>query len=230
MIGKGKVLAVITARGGSKGVPNKNIREVAGRPLLEWTVRAALGAPSLDRVILSSDDARIIAVAKNAGCDVPFVRPASLATDEATTLDALLHAVEEVPGYEYLVTLQPTSPLRTAEDIEGCIAACVAKDAASACSVVEVAKNPYWMFTLGEDQRMRRLLDQNPMPTRRQDLPDVYMPNGAVYVNRIDSLKDGGTLITQETVGYVMSAERSLDIDSEFDLRLCDLLLTHGSM
>ena len=89
----------------------------------------------------------------------------SLATDEATTLDALLHAVEEVPGYEYLVTLQPTSPLRTAEDIEGCIAACVAKDAASACSVVEVAKNPYWMFTLGEDQRMRRLLDQNPRIT-----------------------------------------------------------------
>ena len=118
------VLAVIPARGGSKGVPKKNIRETAGKPLLAWTTEEARKSKYIDRMILSSDDKEIIKVSEKCGLEIPFIRPMELALDESSTEDAILHAIKQVPGYEYVLVLQVTSPLRTVEDIDGCIEKC----------------------------------------------------------------------------------------------------------
>lgn len=114
-------LAIIPARGGSKGVPRKNIRNLAGKPLIAWTIEEAKKSKYINRVILSSDDNEIIEIAKNYNCEVPFVRPKNIAEDNTPGIDPVLHAIKQCPGYDYVVLLQPTSPLRTVEDIDGCI-------------------------------------------------------------------------------------------------------------
>lgn len=225
MIAGQPALGVITARGGSKGLPGKNVRPLGGRPLLAWTVAAALSTPELDRVILSTDDAEIAQAGREAGCEVPFVRPAELARDDTPSIAVVLHALEQVPGYDWVVLLQPTSPLRTAGDISACVGRCVQSGAPAACTVSAVDKSPQWMFTLEAGGRMRRLLDQGEMVLRRQDLPPVFAPNGAVYVARTGWLREARAFITPETVAQVMPKERSWDIDTEFDLWVCDALL-----
>lgn len=213
----GRVLAVIPARGGSKGVPRKNVREAGGRPLIGWTIEAARGAQSLDRVILSSDDAEIIEVAGRLGLEAPYVRPAELAGDKTPTIDVLLDALARLPGHDWVVLLQPTSPLRTAADIEGAIARCVETGAPACVSVTPAQESPYWMYTVAEAGRMQPLLPQA-AATRRQDLPPVYSLNGAVYVARAGFLQERRSFLQPETVAYVMPVERSLDIDTEADL------------
>ncbi len=225
MIAGQPALGVITARGGSKGLPGKNVRLLGGRPLVAWTVAAALAAPELDRVILSTDDAAIAQAGREAGCEVPFLRPADLARDDTPSIDVVLHALDQAPGHAWVVLLQPTSPLRTAADVSACIARCVAAGAPAACTVSAVGKSPYWMFTLEPDGRMRRLLGQGEPALRRQDLPPAYAPNGAVYVARADWLRAGRAFITPETVAHVMPPERSWDIDTELDLVVCEALL-----
>lgn len=116
-----KILAIIPARGGSKGVPRKNIRDLAGKPLIAWTIEEAKKSKYITRLILSSEDEEIIEAAKKYGCEVPFVRPIELAQDNTPGIEPVLHAIEKCPGYDYVLLLQPTSPLRTVEDIDGCI-------------------------------------------------------------------------------------------------------------
>lgn len=217
MIDSGPVLAVIPARGGSKGLPGKNIRPAGGKPLIAWTIEAARGARLVDRVVLSSDDAAIIAVAREWGCEAPFVRDARLAGDETPTIDVVLDALARLPGYPWVVLLQPTSPLRLAADIDGAIRLCAERKAPSCVSVCAVRENPWWMYRLGGDGRLAPLIP-GAIPTRRQDLPRVVAPNGAVYVARADWLARERKFITTDTVAYEMPAERSLDIDTEPDL------------
>jgi CMP-N,N'-diacetyllegionaminic acid synthase len=131
MIGERKVLGLIPARGGSKGVARKNIREVRGKPLIAWTIEEARRSIYLDRLVLSSEDTEIMEIARSFGCEVPFRRPEELAADDTPGIDPVLHALRELPGFDYVALLQPTSPLRTAEDIDGCIERCVAKRRAS---------------------------------------------------------------------------------------------------
>ena len=155
MIGNGKVLAVIPARGGSKGLPGKNILPVGGKPLIAYSIDAARACAAVDRVIVSSDDDAIIAAARACGCDVPFRRPDELATDTAASIDVILHALDQVPGYDYVVLLQPTSPLRTAADID---AACerLAGHGAQACvSVSPVEQSPYWMYHISDGGELK---------------------------------------------------------------------------
>jgi N-acylneuraminate cytidylyltransferase len=217
------ILAVIPARGGSKGLPGKNVRDLGGKPLIAWTIEAAKRSAHIDRVILSSDDAEIIAVATSWGCDVPFTRPDALATDDAPGTAPLIHAVTEVAGYDYVVLLQPTSPLRTADDIDRCIELCLDRGVSSAVSVAAVDKHPAWMFEI-DDGRMRPLLT-GPIPARRQDLAPVYTLNGAVYVVAIPQLLATGAILQSDTLAYEMPKWRSTDIDTEFDLRLAELIL-----
>ena len=225
MIGGQRVLALITARGGSKGLPGKNVRPLGGRPLVAWSVAAARASRYVDRVVLSSDDAAIQEAARAAGADVPFTRPAALASDTATSLDVVNHALDQLPGFDLLVLLQPTSPLRTADDIDRCLEACGPDGGApAAVSVVETDKSPHWMFTLGPDARLHRLLD-GPVPDRRQDAPRVMVLNGAVYVARIPWLAQARTFVTPETVAHVMPRERSVDIDTALDFALTEQLL-----
>ena len=215
---------MITARGGSRGVPRKNLRTVAGKPLLAWTILEAQKAKGLDRLILSSEDAEIIAVAKGYGCEAPFVRPAELARDETPGIEAVLHALEQAQGYDIVVLLQPTSPLRLAVDIDGCVEMMIAQRAPACVAVSEAAQNPYWMYTLGAGLRLKPLIEPE-RHHRRQDLPAVYMVNGAGYAAEIEWLRKARTFLTEETVAYLMPQERALDVDSEQDLMLAEGML-----
>ncbi|MGE3991989.1 cytidylyltransferase domain-containing protein [Pseudorhodoplanes sp.] len=224
MIDHLKVLAIIPARGGSKGVLRKNIRNLAGKPLIAWTIEAARRSRYVDRVIVSSDDAEIIRVAEQWGCEAPFVRDACLAQDDTPGIAPVLDAVARLPGYDLVVLLQPTSPLREAGDIDACIESCV-RAGASSCVSVTSAQSPYWMFTLDENSRMQNVMGVDSLPERRQDLPAVYALNGAVYAIRTESLTKERALVNKKTLGYVMPAERSQDIDTELDLACAEFLI-----
>lgn len=213
MINGLSVLALITARGGSKGLPGKNVRPVQGRPLIDFSIAAARAAVCVDRVVLSTDDEEIARVAHACGCEVPFRRPAALAIDEARSMDVVMHALDQVPGHDIVVLLQPTSPARTAADIDATVQQLLDAQAPACVSVCAAEESPYWMFRLGEHARLTPLLD-TPAATRRQDLPPVFVLNGAVYAARTDALRRMGSFLGPETVAHVMPRERSIDIDT----------------
>jgi len=222
-----RILATISARGGSKGVPGKNIRDLGGCPLIGWTIREARRSAFIDRIIVSSDDEGILAVARAHGAETPFVRPPELARDDTPGVDPVLHAVEALKPevYDYVVLLQPTSPLRTVEDIDGCIARCLDNAWPCLISVTEPEKSPYYMFRMDDDQRMEPVIKQEQYYTRRQDLPRIYAPNGAVYVAECDWLARTRSYLTPQTRGYEMPRSRSHDIDDLMDFEICELLL-----
>ena len=229
MIGTRKVLALIPARGGSKGLTDKNLLQVNGRPLLAWTIDAARGAQSVDRVVLSSDDERIIAAARAHGCDVPFRRPAELATDQATSIDVVLHALDALPGHDVVVLLQPTSPLRTAADIDAACRIFETSSAPACVSVCTVEQSPYWMYRMDDQGRLSPLIDTRARLARRQDLPPVFIPNGAVYIADVSWLRASRTFLSPQTVAYVMPTGRSLDIDTADDFAAFERCVKAGS-
>jgi CMP-N,N'-diacetyllegionaminic acid synthase len=219
-----RTLALITARGGSKGIPGKNVRPLAGKPLIAWTIEAALASSLHADVVVSTDDAEIAAVAARCGARVPFMRPAALAADDSPGIDAVLHALEQLPGYDSVLLLQPTSPLRTASDIEACLALARDRRAVSVVSVTECQTHPAWCYSIGQDQRLSSIVAGD-VPARRQDLPPVYALNGALYFAEAAWLVRERRLVCAESRAYVMPAERSVDIDTLLDWRLAELLL-----
>lgn len=228
MIAGGRTLAVVPARGGSRGIPRKNLVEVGGRSLLAWAASAAHDSAVVDRVVLSSEDPEILEAGRAAGLDTPFVRPVELARDDTPGVDPVLHALSELElqgeRFDWVVLLQPTSPLRIGADIDGAAALCAA-GAPAAVSVTAADKSPWWMFHLGDGARMEPLFDAATRPSRRQDAPPVYVLNGAVYVARVDWLRRTRSFLTDETVGYVMPRERSVDVDEPADLHVVAALL-----
>ena len=225
MIENKTILAIIPARGGSKGVLRKNIREVAGKPLIAWTIESAQKSKYIDRLILSSDDSEIISVARKWGCDVPFVRPAELSQDDTPGIEPVIHAINALPRYDYVVLLQPTSPLRTVENIDKSIEMCLCKNATTCVSVTESDQSPFWMFTVDADGKMRKLLESETYIARRQDLPQIYSLNGAVYVAESKTILEKKSFVTETTVPYIMSKNNSIDIDTEDDLVLAEFFL-----
>ncbi len=221
------ILAVITARGGSKGVPHKNIKMAGGKPLIAWMIEAAKGAAFIDRLILSSDDTDIIKVAKKWGCEVPFVRPAELAQDESLTIDVVLHALDMVSDYDYVVLLQPTSPLTKSEHIDGCIRQCIESGAKTLVSVCETSKSPYWMFKKDDTDILTPFLGQNYLNKRRQDLPKAYIPTGAVYVADIKWLRAKQSFYTEKTAGYLIETKYAVDIDTLTDFKIFEALINN---
>jgi N-acylneuraminate cytidylyltransferase len=215
-----RVLALVPARGGSKGLPRKNVLDLAGRPLIAWTLAAAQDSGYVDRCVVSTDDAEIAAVARANGGDVPFMRPRELARDSSGTFAAIQHALENIPGYDILLLLQPTSPLRTGSDIDGTLEQLQRHAAPSCVSVVEPAKSPYWAYEVDDRNHLVPLLDEKLARLRRQDLPKSYVLNGAVYAARVDWLLRHKEFLGRETVPYIMPVERSMDIDTAFDLEL----------
>lgn len=228
MIDGKSVLAIIPARGGSKGVPRKNIRDLGGKPLIAWSIEAARKSQFIDRVILSSEDEEIISVAKQWGCDVPFIRPKELSADHTPGIEPVLHAIRQLPEYDYIVLLQPTSPMRRAEDIDGCISQCLSSGAGACVSVTEVDKSPYWMYFLDEEGRMMPIIKTERRYNQRQELPKVYALNGAIYVAQSGWLKENKTFVTKQTVAYYMTTDKSIDIDEETDLIYLKALLAEG--
>lgn len=213
-------LGLIPARGGSKGIPRKNLLPIAGKPLIAWTIEAALAAKCIDRVVVTTDDEEIARVAKTYRADVPFLRPAELARDETPGIDPVLHAIDAVTGYDRVVLLQPTSPLRTAADIDSAIA--LAEAGASVVSVTE-AVHADWIFAM--DAHGALDIGATPPVARRQDMVKRYALNGAIYVARCAILRESRGFLASGTLGYVMPAERSVDIDGPLDWRLAELLL-----
>ncbi|MBF0194272.1 MAG: acylneuraminate cytidylyltransferase family protein [Magnetococcales bacterium] len=226
MLDNGSVLAVIPARGGSKGLPGKNILDLAGKPMIAWTIEAAQESNFVDRLILSSDDENIIEVAKEWNCEVPFIRPESLAGDTATSIDVAIHALDSLTQqYEYIVWLQPTAPLRLAEDIDHAIKICQTQNAPSCVSVVAAGKSPYWMYSLGKENAMQPIMPQDLSSCQRQELPKAYTLNGAVYVTKTQWLREHKKFMNGGSYAHIMPPERSIDIDSELDFKIAGMLL-----
>lgn len=223
MINDRTILAMIPARGGSKGIKDKNITPLAGKPLITYTIEAALQSRYIDRVVVSTDSETIAAVARAAGADVPFLRPAELASDTAKSIDAVLHCIEFVGDYTIFVLLQPTSPLRTAEDIDAAIEIFIAHGEKGLCSVNEISDHPILTRTMDGDGMLQPLLNTN-STVRRQDMPAFYHVNGAIYINRIDEI-NRDTSFNDNPVGYVMPRERSVDIDIVEDLKIAEIYL-----
>lgn len=219
------VLAIITARGGSKGVPGKNLRLLAGRPLIEWTIDAAQSANCVTHTIVSTDAPSIAAAAVAAGADVPFLRPSELATDTASSVDVVAHALEECPGYDYFVLLQPTSPLRTGPDIDAAFSRLQNANAKSCVSVSEVEKSPWLMFILSENDRLQRLLPPWSGGMRRQDLPKTYVLNGAIYFSQVSAFSQSRQLVTDASIGHILPNGHALDIDTLDDFYQAEELL-----
>lgn len=225
MIEGRRVLAVIPARGGSKGLPGKNIRSLAGKPLIAWSIACAHQSSYIDRCIISTDDPVIAQVSREWGGDVPFLRPVELAQDDTPGIAPILHALDQVQGYDLVVLLQPTSPLRLASDIDGCLERLLASGAPACVSVTPADQSPYWMYTLTEQGKMEPVLPSSERDIPRQALPEVYVLNGAVYVAEVLWLQRSRTFLTEETVAFVMPRERSVDIDTLDDLELADRLM-----
>lgn len=229
MIKGNSVLAIIPARGGSKGIPRKNLVDLGDKPLVAWTIEAALASKTIDRLVLSSEDDEIIATAVEYGCDVPFVRPESLALEGTSGIEPVIHALEALDQeYDYVVLLQPTSPFRSAEDIDSCVRGCIDSGAPACVSVAETDSHPYWTYRLGEDLALHPFVEPE-LVTRRQDLPPAYVLNGAVYVARTSWLRETRTFVTEATHGLVMPPDRSLDIDTAFDLRVARALVAQNA-
>lgn len=224
MIEGHKILGLIPARGGSKGIPRKNIRPLGGKPLIAWTIEEAQKSQYIDRLVVSTDDHEIADTARRWGADVPFMRPAELASDTARGIDVVLHALLKLPDFDAVVLLQPTSPFRIVEDIDGAIELWT-QTGDSVVGVTEVSKSPYWMYCLREDGRLQQLLPDRPSVATRQQLPKAYTLNGAVYVSSLTMLRGRGSFVHSDTAGYLMPVMRSIDLDSEFDWKFVEFLL-----
>jgi CMP-N-acetylneuraminic acid synthetase len=224
-------LSVIPARGGSKGLPGKNLRRLGALSLIGHAVASAREATRLSRVIVSTDSEAIAEEARRHGAEVPFLRPAGLATDEAGMVPVLQHAVRwlEAAGTrpDLVVTLQPTSPFRTGDEIDRTIAKVLETGADSAQTLCEASYHPFFMKTLDGDRTVALFADGKKY-VRRQDAPAVYQPSGAVYVTRYATLMDEGQVLGHDNRGLVMSFEASVNIDTEWDFLLAELLLRQG--
>lgn len=231
-----KVMALITARGGSKGLKNKNILPLAGKPVVGWTIEAARQAKLVDRVIMSTDSEEIAKVSREFGAEVPFLRPAELASDTASHNAVILHAVNWMIEHEnyrpdYLLLLQPTSPLRTAEDIDASIRLAMESNADGIVSVFESHFHPLLMNKIAADGCLESYIADRPEPgseaIRRQNMPRAYADNGAIYIVKIDYLLQHGKLRPTRTIPFIMPEKRSFQIDCQWDFELIEYLLTH---
>lgn len=219
-----RVLGLVPARGGSRGVPRKNVRPLAGRPLLQWTTDAALAAASLARVVVSTEDAEVAALAVACGAEVPFARPAALAGDDTPMLAVVRHAVAALERlddrYDAVCLLQPTCPMRRAADIDACVAALAAGTADAVVTVRRVPHtyHPAWTFARGADGMLTPSLGPGHAPTpRRQDLPAAYHRDGAVYVTRRAALAGPGGLYGARTLGVELPGPPGVNIDDPAD-------------
>ena len=228
MINGKSILAIIPARGGSKGLPDKNILPLADKPLIAWTISAAKRSNHIDRCIISTDDEEIAEIGKKYGGEIPFMRPMELATDGAIGNNVIIHALETInKKYDIVIVLQPTSPLRNESDIDAGLDYMLKNEAPACVSVCKSNKPPYWHFTIEQGGKLKSIFPQNKLLTNRQELPVTYMPNGALYIAKTEWFKKTKSFFTESTIAYIMPAERSIDIDSQLDLNYAELLLNN---
>jgi CMP-N-acetylneuraminic acid synthetase len=226
-----RVLGLVPARGGSRGVPRKNARLLGGKPLLQYTADAALAARLLTRVVLSTDDAEIAEIGRRCGLDVPFMRPAELARDETPMVPVVRHALEAVEAtdgaYDAVCLLQPTAPLRGSEEIDACIELLERAGADTVITVRRVPEeyNPHWVYLVDESGALRLSTGEDAPIARRQDLPPAFHRDGAVYVARRAVVMERGSLFGDRVLGYVSHREHTVNIDGPADWRRAEQLV-----
>lgn len=223
------ILGLIPARGGSKGLPGKNIKPLLGKPLIAWTIEQAVESRYLDDVIVNTDDREIASIAAEYGAEVPFMRPAHLASDESPVMDAIIHALDQLEGrgrkFDYLVLLEPTAPLREPGNIDDAIEKLIDNED-RADSIIAVGKlganHPYLVRKIDDDEYLKPfVLPQRKRDTRRQELPDAYIPCGVIYMSKVEVLRQTRTWFYQErTLPFVTKRWQDFTIDDEWDF-LC---------
>lgn len=230
MIDNKKVLAIIPARGGSKGLPRKNILPLFGKPLINYSIEAALISEYIDLVTVSTDDLEIAETAKNAGANVPFIRPAELATDIASSYDVILHCLnwykEDGIDFDYFILLQPTSPLRKIDDINAAFKLFKVKNAKAIVSVCEAEHHPFGMNILPTNHNMNLFEKQEYANLGRQQLPVYFRINGAIYLSEVKYFKEQMSFIGSDTYALIMKKSHSVDIDDEIDFEFIKFLLS----
>ncbi len=217
-------LAIIPARGGSKRLPRKNILDLSGRPMISWSIDAGLTSKYIDKVVVSSDDDEILDIAKKFKAET-VKRPGELASDIATSNDVVKHALENIEEHDYIVLLQPTSPLRNYKHIDEAIKLLEKKSADAIISVCKTDHSPLWSNTLQEDGAMGSFIKDDVIDKRSQDLKDYYRLNGAIYICKRDNFLKEETFFLKENIyAYIMDKESSIDIDEEIDLTIANVL------
>lgn len=223
-----RILAIIPARAGSKGIKNKNIIDLDGRPLISYTIESALKSKYIDDVIVSTDGEEIKKISLEYGAKVPFMRPKHLASDTSKTIDTVIYCIDEMKkrGFEYecVVVLQPTQPLRKAYHIDEAIEMFLDSDKNSLLSVSKVDNHPLLIRRINDEQILSRLVNEN-STKRRQDFEDYYKVNGAIYINRINEKLNLDTSLNDNELGYIMDKKFDIDIDEELDIEIAKLLL-----
>ncbi len=222
MLNDQRVLAVIPARKGSKRLPNKNMLPFHGKPLIYRTINAAMKSALIDQVVVSSDSEEVLSFASNLGVAV-HQRPNVLAQDSSGSVDVALDVLNVIHGFDVLVWLQPTSPLRGSYDIDVALTLYKANNAESVVSVCKAAHSPLWSCTILENSQLS-FLSPKSLNTRSQDLSTFYQLNGAIYIVSIDKFIESGTFLTKESYAFVMPEEKSVDIDTIIDFKLAELL------
>ena len=222
------IVAIIPARSGSKGLVDKNIKLMNGKPMMAYTIEASLKSKVFDEVVVSTDSEEYAEIARKYGASIPFLRPEHLSNDTASSKDVIVHLLDELEksGKEYdaFVLLQPTSPLRDEKDIINAVEIFVDKKANAVVSVCEAEHSPLLANTLGEEGRMDDFLNSL-KDVRRQDLPDYYRLNGAIYMASVDYYKEYGDFYRKDSFAYVMDTRNSIDIDNELDFDIAEYLI-----
>lgn len=226
----GENLFIIPARGGSKRLPRKNVLPLAGKPLITWTIEAALRCGIEGEICVSTDDEETAEIAVKAGASVPFIRPAELSSDQAGSAAVVKHAIDfyshNGKTFINLILLQPTSPLRDAADIRGAFDFFRERNAKNVVSVCPMDHSPLWSNVLPDNLSLKGFIKKEVKGRRSQDLPVYYRLNGAIYICDIDRFRKTFSLINEdEAFAYIMSAEHSIDIDTLIDVRLAELIL-----
>lgn len=229
MISDFRVLGVIPARGGSKGLPGKNLRPLCGRPLIGWTIDEARASSMLDAVVVTTDDPEIASVAVQFGAEVPFLRPAELAGDTASSIDVVIHAIDDLAEkgriFDIVVLLEPTSPLREPSDIDAALTKMLADEAGAIVSVCRAeSTHPAFMFRQKADARLAPFLERQPTGLRRQELEPVFFLEGTVYASRIAVLREKRSFYHDDTVAFEVPKWKSLEIDDIDDFLLVEAL------
>ena len=218
-------LAIIPARGGSKRLPRKNVLDLAGKPLIAWSIEAGLKSKYIDKVIVTSDDDEILGIAKQYGSET-IKRPNELASDTATSFDALKHTINNTNSYDYIILLQPTSPLRDFKHIDDAIELLESKKADAIVSVTQMDHSPLWSNTLPDNGNMNSFLRDDVKNSRSQDLEKYYRLNGAIYICKTDRLLGEKSFFIEDNIfAYLMDRKSSVDIDEEMDFILTECLI-----
>ena len=222
-------LAIIPARGGSKRLPRKNVEDLCGKPLIAWSIEAGLKSKYIDKVVVSSDDEEILNTASKLRIDT-IKRPDILASDTATSFDAIKHVLSISKNYDYVVLLQPTSPLRNNTHIDKAIKLLEQKNADAIISVCEMDHSPLWSNTLQEDGALDTFLRDNVSDKRSQELEKYYRVNGAIYICKLDKLlKEESFFLKENIYAYIMNRASSVDIDEQIDLDFARVLAKNTS-